>query len=72
MLGLRLTLVQRFAQDLAYIHGPKTSIDYVVVNAGILKYPNVSGHWPTMSSGLMGPESNRDVSNLASAFHFGN
>ena len=33
---------QNFAKDLASIHGPKTSIDYVVINAGILKYPNVS------------------------------
>lgn len=71
-LGLRLTFVQRFAQDLAYIHGPKTSIDYIVVNAGILKYPNVSVDRPTVQSGLMSPESNRDVSHLASAFQFGN
>lgn len=33
---------QRFVRDLTCIHGPKTSIDFVVVNAGILKYPNVS------------------------------
>lgn len=32
--------ISRFANDLAYIHGPKTQIDYVIINAGILKYPN--------------------------------